>query len=128
MLSTVLCPASTCRLDRQLLCEAVRRKRRDQWQLQRNGFCITTTRRATHRLLRTNSPAGIAQPPHSPDLAPSDPWLFPALKTGLKGARFSTVEGIKKNETVEIRRIPKEASAGAANSAHTQWSYFEDDW
>jgi hypothetical protein len=37
----------------------------------------------------------ITQPPQSPDLAPSDFWLLPALKMGLKGACFATMEDIK---------------------------------
>jgi hypothetical protein len=34
-------------------------------------------------------------PPYSPDLAPADVWLFPELKSVLKGKRFSDVEDIK---------------------------------
>jgi hypothetical protein len=34
----------------------------------------------------------ITQPPHSPDLAPSDFWLFPTPKMGLKGTRFATMD------------------------------------
>jgi transposase len=37
----------------------------------------------------------ITQPPYSPDLAPSDIWLFPSLKTNLKGTRFTTMEDIE---------------------------------
>jgi hypothetical protein len=33
-------------------------------------------------------------PPYSPDLAPADVWLFPKLKSVLKGKRFSDVEDI----------------------------------
>jgi histone-lysine N-methyltransferase SETMAR len=32
----------------------------------------------------------IDHPPYSPDLAPSDYYLFPKLKKHLKGAKFST--------------------------------------
>jgi hypothetical protein len=46
---------------------------------------------------------------YSPDLAPSDFWLFHTLKMGLKGTRFATMEDIKSNVTAELRRIPKEA-------------------
>jgi len=35
------------------------------------------------------------QPPYSPDLAPSDFWLFPSLKMDLKGTRFATMEDIE---------------------------------
>jgi hypothetical protein len=50
----------------------------------------------------------ITQAPYSPDLAPSDFWLFPTLKMGLEGTRFATMED-KSNATAELRKIPKEA-------------------
>jgi hypothetical protein len=34
-------------------------------------------------------------PLYSPDLAPADFWLFPKLKSVLKGKRFSDVDDIK---------------------------------
>jgi hypothetical protein len=37
----------------------------------------------------------VTRPPYSPDLAPSDFWLFPTLKMGLKGTRFATMEDIE---------------------------------
>jgi hypothetical protein len=41
------------------------------------------------------------------DLAPSDFWLFPTLKMGLKWTRFATMEHIKSNATAKLQRIPK---------------------
>jgi hypothetical protein len=38
---------------------------------------------------------------HSPDLAPCDFWLFPKLKTALKGHRFSDIQGL-------VKSIPEE--------------------
>ena len=40
------------------------------------------------RPLAEKSIPALTQPPYSPDLAPSDFWLFPTLKRGLKGTRF----------------------------------------
>lgn len=37
----------------------------------------------------------LPHPPYSPDLAPSDYWLFPNLKRWLKGQRFYTDEEVK---------------------------------
>jgi hypothetical protein len=51
----------------------------------------------------------ITQPPYSTDLAPSDFWLFPTLKMGLKGTHFLTMEDIEWNETAELQKIPKKA-------------------
>jgi hypothetical protein len=48
----------------------------------------------------------ITQPPYSLDLTPSDFCLFPALKMGIKGTCFATMEDIKSNA---MAKIPKEA-------------------
>ena len=45
----------------------------------------------------------ITQPPYSTDLAPSDFWLFPTLKMGLKETRVATMEDIKSMEQVCAR-------------------------
>ena len=37
----------------------------------------------------------VPHPPYSPDLAPADFFLFPKLKTTLKGRRFQTIEEIQ---------------------------------
>jgi transposase len=49
----------------------------------------------------------MPQPPYSPDLAPCDFWLFPKLKTGLRGRRFATADGIKENAEAGKRAIKK---------------------
>jgi len=61
------------------------------------------------QFLAEKSTPVIIQPPYSPDLAPSDFWLFPTLKMGLRGARFATMEDIEWNATAELEKIPKEA-------------------
>jgi hypothetical protein len=38
----------------------------------------------------------VLHPPYSPDLAPADFFLFPKLKTRLKGCHFQTIEEIRK--------------------------------
>jgi hypothetical protein len=75
----------------------------------------------------------IIQTPYSPDLAPSDFWLFPNLKMGPKGTRFATTEDIKTNATAELRKIPKEAFLRCFQQWQDRWnncvcaqgSYFE---
>ena len=39
----------------------------------------------------------VTKPPYSPDLVPCDFWLFPKLKSPLKGKRFQTVDEIQEN-------------------------------
>ena len=38
----------------------------------------------------------VTQPPYSPDLVPCDFWLFPKLKSPLKGKRFQTMHEFRK--------------------------------
>jgi len=49
----------------------------------------------------------VPQPPYSPDLAPTDLFLFPKLKSSLKGRRFQTVEEVEKNSIRDLRAIPQ---------------------
>ena len=45
------------------------------------------------------------QTPYSPDLAPCDFWLFPKLKSPLKGKRFQTVNEIQENTMEKLMAI-----------------------
>jgi transposase len=45
--------------------------------------------------LAKNSITKMGYPPYSPDLAPCDFWLFPKLKTALKGQIFADLSDIK---------------------------------
>jgi len=49
----------------------------------------------------------LPRPPHSPDLAPEDVFLFPKLKSPVKGQRFTTIYEIKENSLTELRAIPE---------------------
>ncbi|KAJ4439803.1 hypothetical protein ANN_07931 [Periplaneta americana] len=61
-----------------------------------------------HTFLAKHGITTVRQPPYSPDLAPCDFWLFPKLKTPLKGSRFESREEIMRNATRELNTIPKE--------------------
>ena len=41
----------------------------------------------------------VPHPPYSPDLAPSDFYLFPKLKENLRGCRYETIEEMKEAVT-----------------------------
>jgi hypothetical protein len=47
----------------------------------------------------------ISHPPYSPDLTPADFFLFPTVKTALKGKSCQD-EDIKKNVTAELNAVP----------------------
>ena len=51
----------------------------------------------------------FSQPPYSPDLSPCDFFLFPWLKTHLKGCHFVTLDNIQKSVTDELKGTPAEA-------------------
>ena len=44
----------------------------------------------------------VTQPPYSPDLVPSDFWLFPKLKSSLKGKQFQTIDEIQENTVRQL--------------------------
>ena len=47
----------------------------------------------------------VTQPSYSPDLGPWDFWLFPKLKSPLKGKRFETVDEIQENRMGQLMAI-----------------------
>ena len=49
----------------------------------------------------------VTQPPYSPDLVPCDFWLFPKLKSPLKGKKIQTMNEIQKNMTGQMMTIGK---------------------
>jgi len=53
--------------------------------------------------------AVLHPPPHSPDLAPADYFLFPKLRFSLKERHFQTVEEIQCAVTRERNNISKTA-------------------
>jgi len=63
----------------------------------------------------------VPQPPCSPDLAPADFFLFPKLKSTLKGRRFDTFDEIQKNSTKELFANLKEAFQIVFRSWQKRW-------
>jgi len=47
------------------------------------------------RYLAKNNIPVMEHPPYSPDLAPCDFFLFPKIKSALKGTRFESVDTVK---------------------------------
>jgi len=63
----------------------------------------------------------VPQPPYSPDLAPADLFLFPKLKSSLKGRRFQTVEEIEENSVRDLRAIPQNTFQDAFQNWEKRW-------
>ena len=110
----------------QRLCDAVQRKQHDKWQ---GEWCLHHDNALSHtslvqQFLAKKSILVITQPLYPPDLAPSDFWLFPTLKLGLKS-----------NVMAELQKNPKEAFHRCFQQWHGRWSkcvcaqgsYFEGD-
>jgi hypothetical protein len=58
----------------------------------------------------------VPHPPYSPDLAPCDFFLFPRLKSTLKGNQFQDITEIQLNMTWQLQAIPKKPTRHALKS------------
>ena len=119
--------------------EAICRKRPQLWTNQ--SWVLHHNNAPAHssflvrNFLAKNETTVVPQPPYSPDLAPADFFLFPKLKSTLKGRRFDTFDEIQKNLTKELFAIPKEVFQKAFQSWQKRWergvasegNYFEGD-
>jgi hypothetical protein len=63
----------------------------------------------------------VPHSPYSPDLAPADFFLFPKLKTSLKGRPFQIIEEIQENATRELRAIIESAFQEAFQQWKKRW-------
>jgi len=93
--------------------DAVRRKRPELWEnqtwmLHHDNALAHASLLICSYLTKHQKPI-VPHPPYSPDLAPADFFLFPKLKTTLKGRLFQTIEEIQENATRELRAITESA-------------------
>jgi histone-lysine N-methyltransferase SETMAR len=92
--------------------EAVRRRRPelwpDAWILHHNN-ALAQDALTVREFLAKKSIMKLDHPPYLPDLAPCDFWLFPKLKTALKGHRFSDTANIQGHAMTILQSIPEEA-------------------
>ena len=119
--------------------EAVRRKRPEAWT--NKTWMLNHDSAPSHasllirEFLAKQETIVVPQPPYSPDLAPADFFLFPKLKSTLKGRRFQTVEEIKENSLQDLRAIPQNTFQDAFQNWKKRWErcinssgeYFEGD-
>ncbi|KAL4091658.1 hypothetical protein QTP88_026315 [Uroleucon formosanum] len=81
--------------------ERVRKKRPDLWK---NGWVLHQDNAPAHsafsiqRFLTEKKISVLQHPPYSPDLAPCDFFLFPKIKSFLKGTHFQTVDDLHHQE------------------------------
>jgi hypothetical protein len=61
------------------------------------------------KFLVTHEANAVPQLPYCLDLAPADFFLFPKLKSTLKGRQFQTTEELEENSLQDLRAIPQNA-------------------
>jgi len=104
---------------------AFRRKRPEKWRA--NSWFLLPDNAATHRpvlvkeVLAKNSVATLEHPPYSPDLAPADFYLFPRLKSALKGWSFCDATDVIKNATEELKRLLQNDSQVCSQHLYSRW-------
>jgi len=119
--------------------EAVHQKRPQLWMNQswvlHHNNAPAHSSFLVHNFLAKNETTVVPQPPYSPDLAPADFFLFPKLKSTLKGRCFDIFDEIQKNSMKKLFAIQKEAFQKAFQSWQKCWercvasegNYFEGD-
>jgi transposase len=107
-------------IDIRRLRDAVRRQRPEMGRT--NSWFLPHYNAPAHRsvlvtdFLSKNNVTTLEHPPYSPDLAPGDFYVFPPLKSVLKGRRFYGVTDIIKNATEELKRFHTVASRNVSNT------------
>jgi transposase len=71
--------------------------------------------------LAKNNVTILEHPPHSPDLAPADFYLFPRLKSSMKGWRFCDATDIIKNAMEELKRFSQNDFQECFQNLYSCW-------
>ena len=92
--------------------ERVRRRRPDMWKnaswiLHHDNTPARNVLSVKRYLAKNNIPV-MEHPPYSPDLAPCDFFLFPKIKSALKGTRFESVDAVKAKATQLLNSITQD--------------------
>jgi transposase len=74
-----------------------------------------------HDFLAKQGMTVLPQPLYSPDLVPANFFLFPKLKSMLKGRRFESTEAIKANLLAHLHSIPKTAFQECFRTLKKRW-------
>ena len=118
------------------LCEKVRRKRpelfaNNSWILHHDNAPAHTAL-SVREFLATKQITVLEHPDYSPDLAPSDFFLFPKIKEILKGRH---IDDIRSNATAALKTIPQNQFQNCFEGLTRRWhrciafqgEYFEGD-
>lgn len=92
--------------------ERIRKKRPELWK--NKSWILHQDNAPAHSafsvkaFLAKHSIPVLNHPPYSPDLAPCDFYLFPKVKSALKGTRFETVEAVKEKAASVMNELTEE--------------------
>jgi len=86
-------------------------------------------------ILATKQITVLEHPAYSPDLAPSDFFLFPNIKETLKGRHFDDIDNIRSNTMAALKAIPQNQFQNCFEGWTWRWhwcitsqgEYFEGD-
>jgi len=114
--------------------QRVRRDIADDWVLQRDNARAHTALSIREFLAKKNIPI-LPHPPYSPDLAPCGFYLFPKLKSKLKGHHLGTMENIQKIVTDGLNTLTENEFQYGYDQWKKRWNhcvtsqgaYFEGD-
>ena len=119
--------------------EKVRRKRpemfaNNSWFLHQDNTPAHTALTVIE-FLATKQITVLEHPTYSPDLAPSDFFLFPKIKEILKGRHFDDIDDIRSNTMAALKAIPQNRFQNCFEEWTRRWhrcitsqgEYFEGD-
>lgn len=105
--------------------DAIRRKRPEKWAS--NNWVLLHDNAPAHRsllvrnYLAKHNVTTLEHPPYSPDLAPADFFLFPRLKSSLKGQRFTDAEEVKEKATKVLKDISENEFQKCFEQLYDRW-------
>jgi transposase len=103
---------------------AVRRKCPEKWRT--SSWFLLHNNAPAHwsvlgnDFLTENNVTTMGHPPYSPDMAPSDFYLFPQLKSAMKAWHFCDATDIT-NVTEELKRLSKNGFQVCSQHLYSRW-------
>ncbi|GBN54598.1 hypothetical protein AVEN_41701-1 [Araneus ventricosus] len=73
------------------------------------------------KYLARHSVSTLEYPPYSPDIAPTDFYLFPRLKMKLKEHRFVDSDEVIENATKELKNLSKNGFQECFEQLYERW-------
>lgn len=92
----------------------------DNWILHHDNAPSHTSMLVKEFLTKQIIPT-VPQPPYSPDLAPADFFLFPRLKSRLKGHHFGTIENVQAAVTSILKEIDVDEFQSSFHAWRSRW-------